>query len=210
MIYLGNKSSGAIAESMSSGAIGMMCTPAEGKTPASAAIWAADNGCFGRGYPGDDKYLAWLRRHAIHADRCLFATAPDVMGDAAATLVRSAPFFPLIRELGYPAALVAQDGLQHLTVPWDTFDALFIGGTTEWKLSHHAVALMAEAKRRGKHVHVGRVNSKKRIIWAELCGADSVDGTFLTFGPDINLPRLRDWLGHIESNQPLPYNQENR
>lgn len=208
MIYLGNKSSGAIAESMSSGALGMMCTPAEGKTPASAAIWAADNGCFGRGYPGDDKYLAWLRRHAIHADRCLFATAPDVMGDAAATLVRSAPFFPLIRELGYPAALVAQDGLQELDVPWDTFDVLFIGGTTGFKLSHHAERLVAEAKRRGKWVHVGRVNSRRRLLWASGIGTDSVDGTYLVFGPNVNLPHVLSWVAEAKRTQVLPFESE--
>ena len=41
------------------------------------------------------------------------------VGDAAATLTRSAPMLPRIRALGYPAALVAQDGLEHLAVPWD-------------------------------------------------------------------------------------------
>ena len=25
--------------------------------------------------------------------------------------------------------------MEHLTVPWDDFDALFIGGSTSWKLA---------------------------------------------------------------------------
>ena len=29
-------------------------------------------------------------------------------------------------------------------------------------------------------------------------GCDSVDGTYLTFGPDVNLPRLLDWLEDAE------------
>ncbi|MET7951049.1 hypothetical protein [Micromonospora sp. NPDC005324] len=33
-----------------------------------------------------------------------------------------------------PAALVAQDGLKAPAVPWHAIDALFIGGSTAWKL----------------------------------------------------------------------------
>jgi hypothetical protein len=58
----------------------------------------------------------------------LFATAPDILADAAATLRRSARMLDWIRYSGYPAALVAQDGLEDLTIPWDTFDTLFLGG----------------------------------------------------------------------------------
>jgi hypothetical protein len=117
-----------------------------------------------------------------------------VVGDAAATLARSVPFLPKIRELGYPAALVAQDGLEDLEVPWDEFDVLFIGGSTDWKLGPAVRELVAEAKRRGKHVHMGRVNSAKRFRYAESIGCDTVDGTYLTFGPSVNLPRLMKWF----------------
>lgn len=172
----------------------MLATPNEGRTPAPGVAWAADNGCFSKNYVGDAKWLAWLQRHAVHADRCLFATAPDIVGDAAGTLARSAPHLPAIRALGYPAALVAQDGLEDLDVPWDDFDALFIGGSTEWKLSKAAAGLVAEAKTRGKHIHMGRVNSARRWSYAEYIGCDTVDGTFLAFGPDQNLRRMRNWI----------------
>jgi hypothetical protein len=95
--------------------------------------------------------------------------------------------------LGYPAALVGQDGLERLTVPWDEFDVLFIGGSTEWKLSDAARQLAAEAKRRNKGVHMGRVNSRKRWLIAESFGCDTADGTFLTYHPDGNLERCRAW-----------------
>lgn len=200
MIYLGNKSSGAVAEAMASGDLGMMCTPGEGKPPNDAQVWAADNGCFGKGYPGDVEYLGWLAKHQGHADRCLFATAPDVVGNAKATLARSKPFFPVIRALGYRVALVAQDGLQHLMIPWDAFDVLFIGGSTEFKLSEDAARLVGEAKQRGKFVHMGRVNSLKRLKYAQAIGCDSTDGTFITFGPDINLPKVLGWLEDVHQN----------
>lgn len=193
MRYLANASSSRVRDAMATGEIGMLATPAEGRSPADVAYWAADNGCFGKGYPGDNEYLAWLAGHADHADRCLFATAPDVIGDAQATLTRSAPFLPSIRALGYPAALVAQDGLEHLDVPWDSFDVLFIGGGTGWKLGPGPRRLAAEAKARGKGVHMGRVNSGVRYAYATLIGCDTADGTFLVFGPDANLNRLRAW-----------------
>jgi hypothetical protein len=199
MLYLANASSPAIRDAIAAGELGMMCTPAEGRSPAIARYWAADNGCFGKGYPGDEKWFAWLVRHAKHADRCLFANAPDVflpklgIGDAVATLRRSEPWLPRIRALGYPAGLVFQDGIENLDIPWDSFDVAFIGGSTRWKLGRHAARLITEASRRGKRVHMGRVNSAKRFSYATVVGCDSTDGTFLTFGPDVNLARLRSW-----------------
>jgi hypothetical protein len=161
-------------------------------------MYGIDTGCFNPKVSAKfkaDSYLAWLDKR----DRscCLFATAPDVVGDAAATLERSLPILPRIRALGFKAGFVAQEGSELLGIPWDAFDVLFIGGsTTEWKLGAVARELCAEARRRGKWVHVGRVNSEKRLtICAEQMEADSADGTFLKFGPKINIPRLRAWYG---------------
>jgi hypothetical protein len=179
---------------MRAGDLGYIDTPAQGNKRPEGVAWAADNGCFGKGYPGDEEWFAWLKRNAVDAPSCLFAVAPDVVADAAATLERSRPWLPRIRSLGYPAALVAQDGLEHLGVPWDEFDVLFIGGSTEWKLGPYARVVIHETKRRGKWVHMGRVNSEKRYRYAHALGCDSADGTFLVFGPDKNLPRLKAWL----------------
>jgi hypothetical protein len=197
VIYLANASSRKVREAMARGEIGMICTPNEGRTPGAGVKWAADNGCFSTRYVGDDKWIGWLARHRGHVERCLFATAPDVVGDAAATLTRSAPHLPAIRALGYRAALVAQDGLEHLDVPWNEFDALFVGGTTGWKLSPAATRIVREAKRRRLWVHMGRVNSGRRWSFAEHIGCDSVDGTLLAFGPDTNLHRIRKWTGQF-------------
>jgi len=115
---------------MRAGLLGMIATPAAGNRLESGVDWCADNACFSRGrYPGDDAYLAWLAARRAHADRCAFATAPDVVGNAAATLARSIPMLPRIRAAGYRAALVAQDGLEDLPVPSPAMDALFIGFT---------------------------------------------------------------------------------
>lgn len=191
MLYLANPTGSATVSAMREGRIGFIDTPAQGNKRPVGVVWCADNGCFGKGYPGDDAWLGWLA--GMDPTGCLFATAPDVVGDAAATLARSAPFLPKIRALGYPAAFVAQDGLESLDVPWGDFDVLFVGGTTAWKMGAHARALIANAKSRGKHVHMGRVNSQRRYAYARHLGCDSVDGTFLVFGPDVNLPKLLAW-----------------
>lgn len=202
-MYLANPCGPAVKDAMLAGDLGFIDTPAQGNIRPAGVPWCADNGCYGKGYPGDVKWLAWLEANAHAAADCLFATAPDVVGDAAATLARSAPWLGPIRDLGYPAALVAQDGLEDLDVPWDTFDVLFIGGSTDWKLGPAVRELVREAKARGKWVHCGRVNSRKRLRLMAAIGCDSVDGTFLTFGPDRNLPQLRSWMQDLDDNPQL-------
>jgi hypothetical protein len=166
-----------------------MVTPRMGQRPPEGQSWAADNGRYSAPHNYTDKaYLAWLGR--MPAESCLFATAPDVVGDAAATLALSLPMLAPIRAAGYPVAFVAQDGQESLPVPWDEIDALFIGGTTEWKLGDGAAQLAREAKGRGKWVHMGRVNSLKRMRYAESIGCDSADGTVLKH--DMSRP-VHEW-----------------
>jgi hypothetical protein len=102
-----------------------------------------------------------------------------------------------IRAVGYPAALVAQDGLEDLPISWSSFDAVFLGGTTQWELGPAAARLAQKARRRGLWVHMGRVNSLRRLRYAHSIGCHSVDGIFLAYGPDRNLPRLLGWLRTI-------------
>lgn len=166
--------------------------------------WAADNGCYSKGAQFDCAvYLAWLAKLSVYADSCLFATAPDVLFDAAATWNLSRDVLPLIRRGGYRAALVAQNGIENGPIDWDSFDVLFIGGNDEWKDGPLADQLMREAKQRGKWVHVGRVNSLRRMRLIQQSGADSADGTYVSFGPDKNLPILGRWLAAVRYSRPL-------
>lgn len=182
--------------------VGYLLTPRMGQSPVAGVPWAADNGCFSNPEGFDlNVYMGWLRDLAPYADSCLFATAPDVVGDAPATLARSLPVLPMIRKAGYPAALVAQDGLEEMEVPWNAFDVLFIGGSTRWKLAAEALTRMA--REMGKWVHMGRVNSYRRLRHAEAMGCHSVDGTFLKFGPSKNLIRLNRWMAEMAMNPRL-------
>lgn len=202
MRYFANPSTRTVRDAMTAGLLDCIATPAQGNRIPAGVTWCADNGCYGSGYPGDDAWWAWLSQHPDLA-RCAFAVAPDVVADAAATLDRSAPWLPMIRGLGVPAAFVAQDGLEILDVPWDAFDVLFVGGSTEWKLGPNVPTLVAEAKRRGKRAHLGRVNSLKRLRYADRIGCDSADGTKIAHGPDYNLPIVLGWLRVIRDQLDL-------
>ena len=188
MIYL----SGAIRPQIEG--IGFMMTPNMGNKLPPGRIWAADNGRYAAPERySDNRFLAWLASR--DSSLCLFATAPDVVADHKATVELSLPVMPLIRGAGYKAAFVAQDGFDG--APWSEFDALFIGGSTKFKLSQYAAGVVSEANRLGKWTHMGRVNSYERLRYAEAIGCDSVDGTYLKFGPDVNTPKLERWLSRM-------------
>lgn len=190
MIFLTGATNEEEEPSFISGGVGLMCQPGNSyHLRADRYDWhAADNGCFNAKWE-EPKWSEWLATK-MPTENCLFAVAPDVYGEAEATLERSAGFFELIRGLGFPVALVAQDGAEHLELPWDDFDALFIGGRSlsdlesgerEWKLSAGAMDLCQRARNRGKWVHMGRVNSLRRLAQATAMGCDSVDGTFTKY-----------------------------
>jgi hypothetical protein len=168
-------------------------------------LWAADNGCFTNPDLNVDNYIAWLTNLAQYKETCLFATAPDVVGDSRATWERSKEILPVIRKLGYPAALVVQDGIEAGPIKWDDFDCLFIGGSTEWKLSTNTHWLCREAIKQGKWVHMGRVNSFRRMLQARFAGCHSCDGTQLAFAPDKRLEQLERWLDFIEAQPVLNF-----
>lgn len=200
MRYFANPSTPAVREAMRAGLLSVITTPLQGNAHVEGAEWCADNGCFGSGYPGEGGWWRWLRgRVEGSVGPCAFAVAPDVVGDARATLARSLPWLHRIRSLSVPAAFVLQDGVWF--VPWDDFDVLFIGGSTEFKLGPIAKDYAGEAVERGKRVHMGRVNSRKRLAYASSIGCSTSDGTFIAFGPDVNLPRVLRWLEEVNAPQ---------
>lgn len=191
-IFLATSSSPLIDSAMRDGHIGRLATPFSGNRVARGVTWGADSGAYTRGYQ-PDRYFRWLETEMPNAGRCLFAPAGDVVGDWPATLDLALPDLPRLRALGYPAAIVLQDGATPNTVPWDEIDAVFIGGTDAYKLGPQAAACVRAATARGLWAHMGRVNSGRRYAYAGHIGCGSVDGTFLSFGPDINLARLLRW-----------------
>jgi hypothetical protein len=204
---------------MRCGLLDQITTPASQNLLEPGTTWCADNGVYSRAYPGRSQYLRWLAS-LPDPNRCRFAVAPDVVANHGATLERSWPMLRRIRELGLPVALCAQNGAQADDMPWDYIDVVFLAGIVEcvpcgwvpaiadlpldacpeghrlaeWKTGAVAEAITAEAKRRGLWVHMGRVNTRSRVLRAKAMGVDSADGTYLAYGPDQNLPRLLSWL----------------
>lgn len=189
MLYLATASTAEVRVAMRAGLLGQMVTPLSGNKVEPGVAWALDNSCF------SDRWseATWRRTLARHADTpgCLFAVVPDVVADATATDDLWDRWAPVVRDHGYRAAYVLQNGCE--AIPPDA-DAVFTGGDTAWKLGEHARQLVAEARARGLWCHMGRVNSLRRLRLAAKDGYHSVDGTYLKYGPDRNLPRLLTYL----------------
>jgi hypothetical protein len=117
---------------------------------------------------------------------CLFVTAPDVVGDAQATDDLWEVWSHVIHMTSLPAAYVAQDGCTKIP---DNADVLFIGGTTEFKMSDSAAELVRDFD---GWTHMGRVNSWRRLEYAMSLGIDSVDGTSFSMFTDRWLPKFSE------------------
>lgn len=188
MLYLGTASGPLVRDAMTAGLLGQLVTPNAGNR-LTARTWALDNGCFSESWNAD-RWVATLDRYR-DTPGCLFAAVPDKVGDAAETNRLWARWHGAARDRGYRCAYVGQNGCRSIPA---SAGAFFIGGDDDWKLGPDARSLVAEAKARGLWVHMGRVNTLRRLRYAALIGCDSVDGTTLAWGPDRNLPQLLRWL----------------
>jgi hypothetical protein len=134
--------------------------------------WAADNDAFsGLNIPRYERMLDTIRG----LPGCLFVACPDVVGNAHQTDVMFRRWAPGIARRGLPVGYVLQDGL--VRPPWDDIAAVFIGGTDRFKGSRECLGAVREAQARGKWVHMGRVNGRRRVVYAKAIGCDSVDGS---------------------------------
>lgn len=132
--------------------------------------WAADNQCYTQHFD-ELVYYEWLESVWNVSQNCLFVALPDVVGDGEATRELFKYYEPDFA--GLPMAYVAQDGSESLSLP-PRFDCLFIGGTTEWKMSDAATWMIKKAVSLGKHIHIGRVNYQKRYMhFRKIIGSDN-------------------------------------
>ena len=157
----------------------------------SGRPYGLDNGCFAR-----FKEHAWNRLlQEAEAKRPVFVCLPDIVGDARRTL----DLFDMFERKtnGLPRALVLQDGIGQHAIPWNKIDAIFIGGTDEFKISPEAINAAKAARMLHKWIHVGRVNTVSRVNnWIDL--ADSIDGSGISRFDD----RLQDVLTAIQRAHP--------
>ncbi|MFI7706538.1 hypothetical protein [Nonomuraea sp. NPDC049480] len=203
-LYLTPPSTKPIREHIRAGRLGAICTPRQGNKLEEGWEFCIDNGAFSGKYVGDKEFLELLKKLRHLRQWCRFVVAPDVPFDHPGTWMRSRDMLLRIRELGFPAALAAQD-LMDLDL-WDhddDYDVLFIAGSDAFKLSKAAAALVAYAAELGKWRHMGRVNSLQRYRYAAAVGCNSVDGTYLTYAPDTLLPVLLGWRADVEGQEPM-------
>ena len=173
MIFLADTSEDltTVAEELKTG-VGQLLTPLT-RRAYEGGIYAIDNGAFSQF--DRDRFLTMVERQRPFVDKCLFVTVPDVVGSARRT---SEVFeYWADRIQGFPLAYAVQDGIEDISIPWRAIRAVFIGGTTAFKLSDQARQVLAAAKLMGKWVHIGRVNNPERWDRFAALGADSCDGT---------------------------------
>lgn len=140
--------------------------------------WALDNGCF-----SNFEYTAWSKMLDEADDlSCkfnnphppIFVTLPDCVGNAKRTKELFDFFY--LQTVGLPRALVLQDGIEKIDIPWKEISAVFVGGSDDFKISKEVFDICRVAKMLKKWVHIGRVNTTKRALdWVEI--ADSCDGS---------------------------------
>jgi hypothetical protein len=155
-------------------AVGQLLTPRT-LFARKSEVFAIDNGAYARF--NRDSFFALLDREREIRKRCLWVTLPDVVGSARRTLELWDRYRYNEHLHGYRRALVLQDGIEDLPIPWDQVDAVFVGGTTEWKMSDHAAQCVRCAQAMGKATHAGRVNTPDRWRHFEALGVDTCDGS---------------------------------
>ena len=170
---------------------GHLLTPSTGGFEGlTTGTWACDNDCFNGFKP--DAYVRMLDAVRGRAG-CVFVTATDVLEDWAETRSMFNTWQPIIAAHQLPVAVVLQDGVTHHDIPWADIDGVFIGGSTDFKLSRHTASLSGYARAMGKWVHMGRVNSARRYRYASDIGCQSVDGSTFSWYPDEGVRVLRRW-----------------
>ena len=154
------------------GQIGILNSPKYWTRPPVYFPWALDNGAFHHFDP--DLFINTLHvAKTVHPP--LWVAVPDVVCNPEETL-RLWHFW--WRKIDFPLAFVCQDGHEPQDVPKEAI-CCFIGGSTHWKIEN---AYKFKSVRR--LLHIGRVNTIRRLRWAKDIGADSVDGTgFFRAGP---------------------------
>ncbi len=173
--------------------VGMLLSPASWRTP--HCPYACDNDVFtnwqkGRVW-GQEMHCAWLEMlDKIPADNPpMWILLPDAVADWPRTVELASLYLPVLRQRGLPVALALQDRCDFEQVADFSPNWVFVAGSTEWKEANmHAIC--DYFKPRGIPVHVGRVNTMRRIWLCMSAGADSCDGTTLNKFPEKNLPRL--------------------
>jgi hypothetical protein len=107
-----------------------------------------------------------------------FIVLPDIVAGGLASLDFSLSWIDEVKTYGRPMLLPVQDGMEveHVDPILKDGMGIFIGGTTEYKES--TIPMWSDfGALFDIYVHVGRVNSRRRLKLCKMSGADSFDGS---------------------------------
>jgi hypothetical protein len=140
--------------------------------------YAIDNGAwhaFQTGKPFEEgRFLSLVDRYADRADWIIL---PDIVCGGLRSLEFSLGWRDRLRGINRPFLLAVQNGMTpNHVIPFVGELGIFVGGDTEWKLE--TLPDWGElAHIAGCYLHVGRVNTRRRIRKCAMAGADSFDGS---------------------------------
>jgi hypothetical protein len=182
--------------------IGQLMTPQAGNSYRFDIPTAADNAA----YSNWDECKFIMMLDSLIGKELLWVSSPDVVGDAIATSELFDKWWVEIKQKrNLPISLVLQDGQEWIGLPdYDAFDAIFIGGTTGFKLGKYVRYSITKVKDMGKQVHMGRVNSFERLKYAMDIGCDSIDGTSMSMYPDVYIPKFLKFIEQYKRQEVLP------
>jgi hypothetical protein len=175
--------------------IGHLFSPGGERGPLEFIPYSLDNGAYGA-YLARKEWdcEAWVRLldwANISGQTPLWAIVPDVVGNKVATLRNWSQHAGTVARYGWKLAFAVQDGMVPNDVPNDA-DVIFVGGSTEWKWA--TVGLWCANFPR---VHVGRVNTYRRLWQCHDLGAESIDGTGWMRGDQV---QYRGLLAYLEES----------
>ena len=169
-------------DAMRAHGFGLLLTPDRPEMRAGFDLFAIDNGawgCFQRGAEWSPE--PWQRLVEAHGRAALFTILPDVVCGGAASLALSLSWLPWAAERCGQVLIAVQNGMtaDDLRPHVGPHVGIFVGGDTVWKEGSLPM-WGALAKETGCWLHVGRVNSTRRIRLCALSGVHSFDGTSAT------------------------------
>jgi hypothetical protein len=124
----------------------------------------------------ESAFVDALARFGKEAD---FVVSPDIVGGGLDSLRLSISWLHRCMGSRTPRVLIpVQDGMQPRDIVGDLCRqiGIFVGGTDKWK--EKSTPVWAElADERRSFIHVGRVNSQRRLRICQMAGVDSFDGS---------------------------------
>lgn len=158
---------------------GLLLTPDRPELLPGFTEIAIDNGAWGAFQRKEewvpDKFCKLVNQYGRRAK---WVVAPDIVCGGVESLARSLEWLPWLSERCTQVLIAVQDGMsaEHLVPHVSKSVGLFVGGSSDWK--EETLPMWGKlARESGCYLHVGRVNSARRIRLCAMSGADSVDGT---------------------------------